>query len=116
MLAVLIRMAPAPDGEKASSAVLVEEVVWAAAEPQDRLEHLTVVHDTAGRFGLMAFVAAGDRHQATVQARGLIDRAVLRAGALRGWSVVECSALDLSRDSDYGGEPVPLQELDVFDL
>jgi hypothetical protein len=47
-----------------------------------------------GLFGLMAFMAAGDRQQATVQARGLIDRAVLRTGALRGWRVVECSALD----------------------
>ncbi|MDX6313883.1 MAG: hypothetical protein QOF84_4758 [Streptomyces sp.] len=99
MLAVLIRMTPAPDGEKAPSAVLVEEVVWAAAEPQDRLEHLTVIDDMAGRFGIMAFVSAGDKQRATVQARGLIDRAVMRAGALRGWSVVECSAMDLPRVS-----------------
>ncbi len=94
MLAVLIRMTPALDTEQVPSAVLVEEVVWAVAEPGDRLEHLTVVDDMPGLFGLMAFMAAGDRQQAMVQARGLIDRAVLRTGALRGWRVVECSALD----------------------
>jgi hypothetical protein len=88
-------MTPAPGGGKPPPEVVVEEVVWAAAEPQDRLEHLTVVDDEAGRFGLMAFVLAHDQQRATAQTRRLIDRAVGRAGVLRGWSVVECSALDL---------------------
>ncbi|WP_407837548.1 hypothetical protein ACE1OC_15630 [Streptomyces sp. DSM 116496] len=115
MLAVLIRMIPAPDAEKARSGV-VEEVVWATAEPQDGLEHLTVVDDAEGRFGLMAFMSAVDKVRATTQARKLIDRAVRRAGALRGWSVVECSAVDLSRESSSGVGLIAPQGTRIFDM
>ncbi|MFF1413395.1 hypothetical protein ACFVX6_27070 [Streptomyces sp. NPDC058289] len=115
MLAVLIRMIPAPDAEQARS-VVVEEVVWAAAEPQDGLEHLTVVGDAEGRIGLMAFVSAVDKGRATTQARGLIDRAVRRAGALRGWSVIECSAVDLSREPGSGNELIVPQGNRIFDM
>ncbi|MDD9378476.1 hypothetical protein M8Z33_17805 [Streptomyces sp. ZAF1911] len=115
MLAVLIRMIPAPDAEKARS-VVVEEVVWAAAEPQDGLEHLTVVNDAEGRLGLMAFVSAVDKVRATAQARRLIDRAVRRAGALRGWSVVECSAVDLSREPSSDIDLIVPQGIRIFDM
>lgn len=115
MLAVLIRMIPAPGAEKARS-VVVEEVVWAAAEPQDGLEHLTVVGDAQGRYGLMAFMSAVDKRRATAQARALIDRAVRRAGALRGWSVIECSAMDLSQEPSSSDELISPQGTRIFDM
>ncbi|MEY9878157.1 hypothetical protein ABH931_007684 [Streptacidiphilus sp. MAP12-33] len=94
MLAVLVRVTAPTQEVETPNLALVEDVVWAAAEPRDCLEHVTVEVDR-GLVSIMTFVRAADKEHAEAQAGALIGRAVHRAVPFRGWRVLECSAVDL---------------------
>jgi hypothetical protein len=95
MLAVLVRMTPEAQVREFPTAALAEDVIWAAAEPQDCLEHLTVEVAVNGLLSIMAFVRASGNEHAVAQVGRLMARALQRAQPLSGWSVAECSATNL---------------------
>jgi hypothetical protein len=94
MLAVRVRITPETGSTDKPSTSIVEDVIWAAAETQDRLEHLTVDGES-GLVSIIAFVRADNKDQAVLQVRNLIGRALVRALPVRGWSLSECAAVDL---------------------
>lgn len=95
MLAVLVRMSlQAETGEATPSAAVLEDMIWAAAHPIDGLEHLTVAADRTG-LSLMVFVCAADNDCAEEQVGRLMFRTLQRARPLAGWSLTECSTVNL---------------------
>lgn len=94
MLTVLVRLTAETGSTEEPSAAIAEDVIWAAAETRDRIEHLTVVVES-GLISVIAFVLADTKEQAVVQVCRLFRRALSRARPLRGWSLTECSATDL---------------------
>jgi hypothetical protein len=97
MFPLFVRMTPSrPTREAAPSAAAIEDMIWAAAVPQDCLEHLTVArgHDD---LSVAVFVRARDLAHAGQQVDRLIRRMLGQAPPLAGWTVTECIAADLRR-------------------
>ncbi|WP_448321796.1 hypothetical protein [Streptomyces sp. CO7] len=97
MLPVVVRMTPPPPvGEVVSTAASVESMIWAAALPQDCLEHLTVARGDED-LSIVVFVRAHDLAHAEEQVDRLMRRTLGQAPPLDGWTVTECTAAHLRR-------------------
>lgn len=97
MFPLVVRMAPSrPTGKIAPSAAAIEDMVWAAAVPQDCLEHLTVARRDE-ELSIAVFVRALDGIHAEQQVDRLMRRMLGQAPPLAGWTVIECVAADLRR-------------------
>ncbi|MEU1400485.1 hypothetical protein ABZ403_31060 [Micromonospora zamorensis] len=71
-------------------------MIWAAAVPQDCLEHLTVARGDED-LSIAVFVRALDLAHAEQQVDRLMQRMLGQAPPLAGWTVTECVAADLRR-------------------
>ncbi|MFJ6611197.1 hypothetical protein ACIQPT_13025 [Streptomyces sp. NPDC091289] len=97
MVPVVVRIAPPPPaGGLVSTAASVESMIWAAALPQDCLEHLTVARDDE-YLSIVVFVKAHDLAHAEEQVDRLMQRTLGQAPPLVGWAVTECTGADLRR-------------------
>ncbi|MEU2872121.1 hypothetical protein ABZ769_23400 [Streptomyces olivoreticuli] len=68
----------------------VAAAMWAAADAEDRLEHIST-RSVPGHFRLGIFTAALPEHAAVATALGICHRALATSPLLRGWSVAAAS-------------------------
>jgi hypothetical protein len=97
MFPLVVRMTPSrPARSAALSNATIEDMIWAAAVPQDCLEHLTVARG-GDDLSVAVFVRAHDLVRAGQQVDRLMRRLLGQAPPLAGWTVTECIAADLRR-------------------
>jgi hypothetical protein len=80
----LIPTAAAADQEPDPECVL--DALWAAAAPDDRLEHITLLHGP-GRFEVVMFHLTSSAERGEQAAIRLCARACAQAPLLQGWTV-----------------------------
>ncbi|MFJ4953870.1 hypothetical protein [Streptomyces sp. NPDC088760] len=97
MLPVVVHLTPSqPAGEFIPNTAEVESLTWAAALPQDCLEHLTVTRG-AEDLSTTVFVRARDLARAKQQVDRLMQRMPGQAPPMAGWTATQCIAVDLRR-------------------
>jgi hypothetical protein len=65
----------------------ITAVIWAAAVPDDQIEHITTTYSRSGQLDIGIFTAALTRSGARASARRLIQRVADTSPELAGWSI-----------------------------
>jgi hypothetical protein len=102
---VIVVLAAAADSKAADSneravASAVTDILWAFADPQECLEHISSVSGKS-IISIVLFYLADDPETATQRAYRLCRRAISGSPGLRGWQVRSITGQDIS-GTGYG--------------